>query len=367
MSSLRKPKNFLADAALNEILARGAPILGTLDHCLNTSNRISDWMADVPDDTKLIRMNLPGTHDTCTWNYTSETQKSLERYTGPIPDARVYRCQQHSIFQMLNEGIRVFDLRYAYNPGLDTIGFYHSKALLSPTTRMEDVFFGLYYWLERHPTETVLVSMNHEPGTGTPNDPSLQERIYRILTSELAKEYWMQASGKLGTLGEARGKLTLIQRFDYDLLPSHLTQRIGIHLGPTQWTVNGKAIKHVYNAEDGQVAYIQDHYNIDPSDSNPESCIEDKFRVTKAHLENAMNPELHPDQLYISFASAAFRQEEPSLTPQVYAIGDGKNIVGVNQRLLSWLRQHRGKRLGIVLLDFYDATPGLVKTIIGLN
>ena len=62
---------------------------------------------------------------------------------------------------------------------------------------------------------------------------------------------------QLGTLGEARGKLTLIQRFDYDLLPSHLTQRIGIHLGPTQWTDNGKAIEHTYNVKDGQVAYIQ--------------------------------------------------------------------------------------------------------------
>ena len=62
---------------------------------------------------------------------------------------------------------------------------------------MEDVFFGLYYWLERHPTETVLVSMNYEPGTGTPNDASLQERIYRILTSELAKGFWMQTSGKV--------------------------------------------------------------------------------------------------------------------------------------------------------------------------
>ena len=133
----------------------------------------------------------------------------------------MYRCQQHSIFQMLNEGIRVFDLRYAYNPGLDTIGFYHckfvyniiysrtsffpklrtifdlAKALLSPTTRMEDVFFGLYYWLEKHPMETVLVSMNHESGTGTPNDAAIQERVYRILTSELAKEYWMQTNGKV--------------------------------------------------------------------------------------------------------------------------------------------------------------------------
>ena len=32
---------------------------------------------------------------------------------------------------MLNEGIRVFDLRYAYNPGLDTIGFYHCRCLYS--------------------------------------------------------------------------------------------------------------------------------------------------------------------------------------------------------------------------------------------
>jgi 1-phosphatidylinositol phosphodiesterase len=62
---------------------------------------------------------------------------------------------------------------------------------------MEDVFFGLYYWLERHSTETILVSMNFEPGTGTLNDASLQENIYRILTSELAKEYWMQTSGKV--------------------------------------------------------------------------------------------------------------------------------------------------------------------------
>jgi len=143
---------------------------------------------------------------------------------------------------------------------------------------------------------------------------------------------------------------------------------MGIHLGPTQWTDNGEAIEHIYNVEDGQVAYIQDHYKISlSSDSNLESFIEEKFRVTKAHLENAMDPELHPDQLYISFASAAFRQEEPSLTPQVYAVGDGEMVVGVNQRLLTWLREHSGKRLGIVLLDFYDATPGLVEKVIGLN
>ena len=84
----REVKEFLADAALNEILARGAPILGiffdntisllefiwshiftgTLDHFLKTT-KISDWMAHVPNNTKLIHMNLPGTHDTCTCKF----------------------------------------------------------------------------------------------------------------------------------------------------------------------------------------------------------------------------------------------------------------------------------------------------------
>ena len=96
---------------------------------------------------------------------------------------------------MLNEGIRVFDLRYAWNPGQDTIGFYHSLALLSPTTRMEDLFFGLYAWLDRHPTEAVLVSLNYEPGSGTRDDSRLQEHLYHILNGELAQRYWIRKFG----------------------------------------------------------------------------------------------------------------------------------------------------------------------------
>ncbi|KDR79191.1 hypothetical protein GALMADRAFT_243091 [Galerina marginata CBS 339.88] len=327
-------------------------------------------MAHFPDETKLVHMNLPGTHDTCTWNYTPEFQKSLERHTGPIPDSRVYRCQQRSIFQMLNDGIRVFDLRYAWNPDKETIGFYHSKALLSPTTRMEDVFFGLYAWLDNHPTETILVSMNYEPGTGTSDDARLQETLYNILTSDLAKKYWKQTRGTLGTLGEARGKLILLQRFDFNLLPAHLTERTGIHLDPGHWTVNGKSIELAYNVEEGQIACIQDYYRVQlPTNSNPASCIQEKFQAITAHLEQAMDSSLHPDQLYISFSSASFRVEDPALalSPEVYALGNVKeSLIGLNHRLASWLQEKQGnKRLGIVLMDFYDAVPGLVELIIG--
>jgi hypothetical protein len=60
---------------------------------------------------------------------------------------------------------------------------------------MEDLFFALYNWLDSHPTEAVLVSMNHEGGTGTPNDPALYEKLYQILNTPLAQKYWVQANG----------------------------------------------------------------------------------------------------------------------------------------------------------------------------
>ncbi|KAF5309854.1 hypothetical protein D9619_010348 [Psilocybe cf. subviscida] len=356
----------LAGSALAEILERGAPILGSIKH-LDSQTKLSSWMDKYPDETKLVHLNLPGTHDTCTWNYTPELQESLERYTGPIPDSTIYRCQEHSIFQMLNEGIRVFDLRYAWNPGQDTIGFFHSRALLSPTTRMEDVFFGLYHWLDLHPSETVLVSLNYEPGTGTSNDARLQEHLYHILTSSLAQRYWVQAKDTLGTLGEARGKLTLIQRFDFSLLPSDLTERFGIHLGPTSWTDNGKNTEIVYNEATREAAYIEDYYQLPPSpDSYPVTNIDLKFKVVEEHLLRAMSRDYN-DQLFITFASAAFQFDEPSLVPKVYAVGNKDEDLkeGVNHKLLSWLQGHQGERLGIILLDFYNVVPNLVEAIVG--
>ncbi|EDR10208.1 uncharacterized protein LACBIDRAFT_318374 [Laccaria bicolor S238N-H82] len=162
-----RSQTVLSQAALSDILLRGLPILGPDNGCSKTLETC-DWMAKIPDNTPLVRMNLPGTHDTSTWNYSATTQASFTHYTGPLPPAYLFRCQERSLLQSLNDGIRVFDLRFAYNPGNDTIGFYHSAALLAPTTTMIDFFFGLYQWLNKHPTEAVLVSINHESGTGTP-------------------------------------------------------------------------------------------------------------------------------------------------------------------------------------------------------
>ena len=70
-----------------------------------------------------------------------------------------------------------------------------AEALLAPDTRMEDLFFALYNWLNNHPTEAVLVSINHEGGTGTPEDAALYVKLYDILNTPLAQNYWVQTNG----------------------------------------------------------------------------------------------------------------------------------------------------------------------------
>lgn len=37
---------------------------------------------------------------------------------------------------------------------------------------------------------------------------------------------------------------------------------------------------------------------------------------------------------------------------------------GVNEGLSGFVSQHQGQRFGVVLLDWYDSTPGLVEKII---
>ncbi|KAH9475852.1 hypothetical protein JR316_0011412 [Psilocybe cubensis] len=234
---------------------------------------------------------------------------------------------------------------------------------------MEDVLFSLYKWLDNHPTEAVLVSVNYEGGTGTPNDPAFYIKLYDILNTPLAQKYWVQTNGTLGTLGQARGKLTLLQRWSYDQLPLNLTKRIGIPLDPEHWTDNGKAIELVYNVAKSQIAFIEDFYRIDiPLGSGANAYIEAKFDAVTAHLTNATLTNLNPDQLYISFASAAFLLDSPPMTPRASRI---QNIIQhcgdcINRKLLPWLQTRKGQRFGIIMLDFYDAVPGLVEAVIGL-
>lgn len=357
----------LADLALQKVLHDASPVFGQYSP---SSAPKANWMKNYPDSTPIVHMNLPGTHDSATWNYSQATQDALRDVTelngSPLYDSVVYRCQTLSFTDMLDRGIRVFDLRFALDPTNSSLVFYHGAALQSETATVENVLFVFYRWLTDHPAEALFLSFQHER---PPFGALAQQKTYDLFTSAHAKKYILQTQNRLGTLGDARGKITLFRRFDLDALPDSYTEALpGIHFSPRKWTVNAPNIELVYNPTENSIAYIEDFYETSAGQGTSAALnIQWKYNATTAHLTKAATQA--PDSLFWTFASSEYNANIPPDFPRIMALGNGTELTlkgGVNHQLASFLKQQRGKRMGIVMLDFFDEPDDLVDTILSL-
>ena len=331
-------------------------------------------MKKYPDTTQIVHMNLPGTHDVATWNYTQATQDALRSITEGINETptlppEFFRCQSSSIISMLNAGIRVFDLRYNFDATKSTIVFYHGQALQSQITTVEDLLLAYYFWLEAHPSETVLLSLKDERNTAknASNNAALQMAIYNALNTAAAKHYISQKKDALPSLGDARGKVILLQRFDLpDLDPSYEASLPGLHFPPSLWTDNGASIDLTYNSKLDLAAHIEDLYI--PGASAAEANIQIKYNATITNLLRAMNDEKTKDDLFWSFSSGGSTKNIPPETPEITALGNGTDTPsgGVNRMLLEFLSKYKGTgaRMGIIMFDFYELPDGLVEAFL---
>lgn len=358
--------------ALQKVLSDASPIFGP--YSKNTTDT-AEWMKKYPDSTLLVHMNLPGTHETATWNYSLATQQSLSGITAldggePVYAPEVFRCQDLPIIAMLNAGIRVFDMRFAFDITNTTLVFWHSQALQSQTATVEDVLFGFYHWLDDHPCETILLSFQYEGSTTAyaSNNADVQLAIFNTLTSPVAKKYFLQTQNEFGTLGQARGKITLLRRFNLDQLPASYSAAIpGIYFSPSLWSDNDPDISLTYNTAQNLTAYIEDFYEVDLPSGTPASvAIDAKYNATTAHLTKAATQ--YPDSLFWSFASAEGVSNVPPETPEIMAVGNGTLTPngGVNQRLVRFLEGLKGKRVGIVMFDYFEIPGNLVEVFLGL-
>ncbi|KAJ6172501.1 hypothetical protein N7470_001568 [Penicillium chermesinum] len=320
----------LADFALEKVLGDASQIFGPY---IKNATRKTEWMKHYNDDTLLVHMNIPGTHDSATWNYTQATQDALLGVTSlngvTVPAPETFRCQQRSLIDGLNNGIRVFDLRYAFDPTNSTLVFYHSQALLSQIADLQSVLFGFYQWLDDHPSEAVFLSLQYEGSTAkyAANDAELQMRLSDTLTNSAARRYryFVQRKGQLGTLGEARGKLTLFRRFDLDQLPASYTEALpGLHFSPSSWTDNSPDITLTYDTAKNLTAHIEDYYQpLTPSDASATEAITWKYNATTKNLLLAASQ--YPDDLFWTWASSEDTENSPPIWPQIMAVGNGSS------------------------------------------
>ena len=161
------------------------------------------WMGRLPDSIRLNEITLPGTH------------QSASQFTQ-LPF--FFKCQGCTVKSQLTSGFRFLDLHLAAETGesgarlkcMNSFADCLTAAMPdSPKLYVEEVFSQCYSFLEEHPTETVLVSVKQERGTESVSD--FERLLFNAIL--LNPDRWL-LTASIPTLGEARGRMVLLRRFE---------------------------------------------------------------------------------------------------------------------------------------------------------
>lgn len=297
------------------------------------------WMRDISDDTPLMILTIPGTHNSACVGGTLGFGQT----------------QNLDLADQLEAGIRFLDVRLALCQ--DILCVHHDVACMSKSyTNVLDICAE---FLHRNPSETILMSIKDEAcpdrgsvkcspseilgkfslgdaGENSTKKPSFAD-TFQVATRDHLREsvlFFNFASGHTvtpsTTLGQVRGTVILLRRFDAD-------DDLGVDL--TFWPENQtfrSAVPPIYDVHDR-------YQGLDD---------EEKYGLVIAHLEEAKHG--RPEDLYITFTSAV------DLTARGFA-------TTINPRLCDYLSSSPRGRAGIIVMDYFEEPRELVSTIISMN
>jgi len=221
----REQKHFLLASALGLVafLCSALAYLRVPDQNLTNA----DWMSTLADSTPLSRISLPGTHD-------SGATVPLYDFAG--------KCQDASIAEQLNYGARFLDIRLKATR--DSLSLYHG--FIDQQQNFDSVLSTCYLFLQKHPTETIMMSVQEE------QESSACTKGFETLLQEtiaLKPESWYTAN-VIPTLSSVRSRIVLLSRYE--------DSTIGLDCNPASWQVNA-----TFDLNNGVAFHIQDTYKID--------------------------------------------------------------------------------------------------------
>jgi 1-phosphatidylinositol phosphodiesterase len=253
---------------------------------LYSSKDLNKWMAKLPDSTPLGALSIPGTHNSPT-------------YHNAPPSVR---CQAVSPWEQLQNGVRFFDLRVQvpepFDLNSDKLVLVHSVFPISLTGNkyFRDLHDEINKFLRENPSETLVVSLKRE-GSGKGTDQQLSLLLKKHYTSAQDSKWFTEP--RVPSLGEARGKMVLLRRFNMDdaLKGEHGGKGWGIDA--SSWADNTPNSL----CPSGDVC-VQDFYQVEEADS-----INKKIGFAREHLERSgcckFDEREKKFPLYVNFLSAS--------------------------------------------------------------
>ncbi len=215
---------------------------------------MNDWMKNIPDDFLLSEINLPGSHDSC-------TKKVKFSYFS--------KCQDLSVFEQLNIGIRFLDIRLEKTGNkLKTVHSF-ADCYKSPKGKenllLDHVLNDCKTFLKANPSETVIISIKRDNGA------SSEETFDVFYENYLKNDPDWYKENRIPTLCEVRGKMVLINRCCVDNDDDFFTDN-DTGLNFSGWPDQSKPTNYDYAVvpiprRDGKTQekyFLQDMYKLSP-------------------------------------------------------------------------------------------------------
>lgn len=261
------------------------------------------WMSTVPDATNLAALSIPGTHDSAA-NYE--------------PIAGTAKCQELTIAQQLEAGVRYFDLRC--RDQYDQFEMFHGPVDEQQT--FDDVLATMLGFLDKHPTETVIVSVKEE--AAEVGETRSFEATFDTYVAQHPDRWYTGAS--VPALGDVRGKLVLLRRFTATSLP--------LGIDATMWADNASfAIQ-----DPDAMLQIEDDYKVTTTDA--------KWAAITANLGSARASS--DGTLYLTYTSGYLTKSGLPDVPDVAMTIDPMLVTYLNDPAAAHAH------LGTLAIDFID-------------
>ena len=272
-------------------------LMAALSPCAGAAG--NNWMTPLDGNLPLSQFSIPGTHD---------SGARVEPVSGTA------KCQDLSIADQLNAGVRFLDIRCRHLNNAFTI--HHGSVYQN--LNFDDVLNATIGFLNANPGETVIMSVKEEH-TPSGNTRSFEATFDAYVAQNPSK--WNLGSA-IPTLTQARGKIVLFRRFGASSTPKGIDA--------SNWPDNT-------TFSTGGTLRVQDRYNVSDNDS--------KWAAILQVLNEARYG--GPNTLYVNFASGV---------GSIFGIPNIPMVSNnINPRISTFFSTNTSGRFGAVLMDFADA------------
>ena len=184
------------------------------------TNGRCDWMAGIPDTTRIHDIIIPGTHDSATFNRA---------------DGNYDKCQDKTIYEQLEMGIRFIDIRLRWFINTSASGsapasqrgnftvyhgsnwqyvYFDGDSWISPSdTGMKDFpLQDCLRFLEEHPSETIVMQVKQEHWDDHAEEMGFAQAFKDLVARHDPAGTKFYVGTSVPTMDAARGRIVIVNR-----------------------------------------------------------------------------------------------------------------------------------------------------------